>query len=60
MEDQDPPIDAHLRGKALERALTLHAMWSKNGDVNNSAELQIEDILYVANRLYVYLKGDTK
>ncbi len=56
----DPQLDAHLRGKALEMAVNLHKVWLKEGHITASAEQQIDDTRYIANRFYEFLKGETK
>ena len=53
-------MDQTLRLQALEKSLQLHSVWLKRGEISCSAELQIEDIIHVANIFYAYLKGDTK
>lgn len=53
-------LDAHLRGNALEMAVNLHKVWLKEGHITASAEQQLDDIRYTANRFYEFLKGETK
>lgn len=60
MEDQDPPIDAHLRGKALLMSIDLYKVWVNEGHVSAALEHQLEDILDVAQRFFSFLKGETK
>ena len=60
MEDEDPPINAHLRKQALEKSIQLHSLWLHRGEINCNADLQLQDIIHVANTFYTFLKGDTK
>lgn len=53
MEDQDPPIDAHLRGKALQQAIAHFG-----GGAWRYADPEI--VIETANKFYQFLKGDTK
>lgn len=53
-------MDQMLREKALEKSVQLHALWLHKDEIRCSAELQVQDILYIANLFYDFLKGDTK
>lgn len=53
-------MDQMLREKALEKSIQLHALWLHKGEIACSAELQVQDILYIANLFHDFLKGDTK
>ena len=52
MEDEDPPINAHLRGKALS--------WAISFIVASEDEFDADDTVEVAQTFYEFLKGDTK
>lgn len=60
MEDEDPPINAHLRKQAMEMSIQMYRLWHQQGEIHTSPELQIQDIIYVAKTFYNFLKGDTK
>lgn len=58
MEDQDPPINAHLRKQALEKSLQLYSRFSTA--YAPDADVIVSDVMYVANKFYDFLKGETK
>lgn len=54
MEDE-PPIDAHLRSKALQMAISFRAIYA---GPNADADPRIA--VAVAKKFYDFLKGETK
>lgn len=56
MEDQGPPIDAHLRGKALQFVLQLYASWGPDDE----GDKDVESTLERADEIYKFLKGESK
>ena len=61
MEDQEyePPINAMLRGKALDKAISAYAAITARHDLNPD-ESHSDMILNVANKFYQFLKGEDK
>ena len=55
MEDQEPPIDAHLRNKALQLAISAYV----DADLDPN-EAYSDVLIDVANKFYQFLKGETK
>lgn len=60
MDNTGPTSNAHLRKQALEKAIQLHSLWLRQGEINCTAEQQLQDIVHVANTFYAFLEGETK
>ena len=60
MDNTDPAISAHMRKHALEKSIQLHSLWLHKGEISCNAELQLQDIIHVANTFYTFLEGETK
>lgn len=58
MEDQDPSTDVFIRLDALDRALSLYAIF--HPATMPSADVVLNDIMHVSNEFYTFLKGDTE
>ncbi len=56
MGDEDPPINTHLRGKALTFVLSLYATWGPDDE----GDKDIDTTLEYATKIYDFLKGETK
>ena len=53
MEEQDPPIDAMMRGKALQQAIAhFSGSTLRYGDP--------DEVVAAATKFYQFLKGETK
>jgi hypothetical protein len=53
-------MDQELRKVALSLSVDLHKVWLEKGEITATAELQLEDIRYIAQIFYDFLKGETK
>ena len=60
MEDQDPPIDAHLRGKALQQAISMYAVFMQHANFDPNGVPHSDHVVDIANKFYQFLKGDNK
>lgn len=59
MEDQDPPIDAMLRGKALQMAISAYVAVVPHSHLDPD-DTHSDCIVSVARTFYNFLKGDNK
>lgn len=60
MDNIDSATSAHMRKHALEKAIQLHSLWLHKGEINCDPDLQLQDIITVANTFYTFLEGETK
>lgn len=57
--EEDAPIDAHLRGKALQQAIAAYASIIPYADFDPE-ESHSDRIMIAAHKFYQFLKGESK